>query len=545
MQTQIMRRAPLSTSLPRLIIVLMTFILLVWAPRLYAHASLIASTPNSSAVLQDAPHNVTLSFNESISPLVMKLIRPDGSTEDLKEPLTQNNALELALPALDEHGTYGVSWRVISADGHPVGGTLTFSLGMPSAQTVDKRSGDPLRNSVIWLARLLGYLGLFTGIAWTVYRSQIPSTGTLPAPASRFVLSALALGAGAVLLNLGLVGVDALDLPLSALFNSIVWKTAATTSMGLAAVLAWLAVLCAALSWKMTHRLSYTLLAILALFLLGGSLAASGHASTAEPVWLARPSVWLHIIALTLWIGALLPLAFALKRGQESQLLAWFSRLIPTALVLLLGSGATLIYVQFDQVSSLWQSAYGQVLSVKLLLVTLLLGLGAYNRYRLSRAVLNQQSEARSRMLRIVKMEYLLVVLILAVLALWRFTPPPRALAQVPTPSISAHIHTDAGMADLVYTPASPPQAATLKLSLFEPDFSPLKAQEVEVIFTNPQAGVESITFPAHPQSPHQWEINPIELPHLASWDIRIQVLISDFERIRLDTTLELQTPTP
>ncbi|MGO3133372.1 MAG: copper resistance CopC/CopD family protein [Alcaligenes sp.] len=545
MHTQIMRRAFVYTGLPRLIILLMAFTVLVWTPRLYAHASLIASTPNSGAVLQDAPHTVTLSFNESISPLVLKLVRPDGSTEDLKEPLIQNNALELALPALDAHGTYGVSWRVISADGHPVGSTLTFSVGMPSTQTVDRRSGDPLRNSVIWLARLLGYLGLFTGIGWSIYRSQIPSTDQLPAPAGRFVLSALALGAGAVLLNLGLVGVDALDLPLSALFSSIVWKTAATTSMGLAAVLAWLAVLCATLSWQVAHRVGQTLLATLALFLLASSLAASGHASTAEPVWLARPSVWFHVVALTLWIGALLPLAFTLKRGQEPQLLARFSRLIPAALVLLLGSGAALIYVQFDQVSSLWQSAYGQVLSVKLLLVVLLLGLGAYNRHRLSQAVLNQQANARSRMLRVVKVEYLLVVLILAVLALWRFTPPPRALAHVSTPSISAHIHTDAGMADLVYTPASPPQTATLTLSLFEPDFSPLKAQEVEVIFTNPQAGVESITFAAHPHSPNQWEINPLELPHLASWDIRIQVLVSDFKRIRLDTTLELKTPTP
>ncbi|RSE60618.1 copper resistance protein CopC [Alcaligenes faecalis] len=533
MQTQTLRGRAYCHPLSVLFLALL---LLAWTPVLYAHASLVASKPDSGTVLTQAPKTASLSFNESVSPLLMKLIRPDGSSEELGDVLTQDQRLELALPPMETEGTYGLSWRVISADGHPVGGTLTFSVGTPSANLMEGANSNPVRNSLIWLARLLGYLGLFTGIGWVIYRALIPESNDASSQQTRIAPRMLALGAVALLLNLGLVGVDALDLPLSALLSTAAWKTAASTSMGLAVLLGWVA-----LSWKAKKTTSQKWLAALALILLGTSLASSGHASTADPAWLSRPSVWLHVVAVTLWIGSFLPLAYALQHAQESRLLTLFSRWIPAVLLVLMLSGAALIYVQFDQLASLWESRYGQVLSAKLILVLLLLGLGAYNRYRLTQAVLQQRSDARQALRRVVRLEYVLVVLILAVAALWRFTPPPRALAQLVPPSVSSHIHTEAGMADLLYIPATTQHPAILTVSLYEPDFSPLKAQEVEVIFSNSQAGVESITFPAELTRQDQWEVSNIQLPHLASWNIRIQVLISDFERIHLDSTLDLQ----
>ena len=524
-----------------LLVLLIALFLLAWVPALHAHASLVASKPDSGTVLAQSPRTASLSFNESVSPLLMTLIRPDGSTEELKEVLIQDRRLELALPPMKIEGTYGLSWRVISADGHPVGGTLTFAIETPSANLVDSTHSYPGRNGLIWLARLLGYLCQFTGIGWVVYRALTSTSNKASTQPSRIVPRMLALGAIALLLNLGLVGVDALDLPLSALFGTTAWKTAVSTSMGVAVLLGWVALACAALSWQARNPTSQKWLAAFALTILGACLASSGHASTANPAYLSRPSIWLHVVALTLWMGSFLPLFYALQQAQESRLLTLFSRWIPAVLLVLILSGATLIYVQFDQFASLWESRYGQVLSAKLILVLLLLGLGAYNRYRLTEAVLQQRSDARQTLQRVVRLEYVLVVLILAVTALWRFTPPPRALAQLVHPTIASRIHTEAAMADLLYIPATTQHPAILTVSLYKPDSSPLKAQEVEVIFSNPQAGVESITFPAKPTLRDQWEVNNIELPRLTSWDIRIQVLISDFERIHLASTLDLR----
>lgn len=270
MQTQTLRGRAYCHPLSVLFLALL---LLAWTPVLYAHASLVASKPDSGTVLAQAPKTASLNFNESVSPLLVKLIRPDGSSEELGDVLTQDHGLELALPPMDAEGTYGLSWRVISADGHPVGGTLTFSVGSPSTNLVEDASSNPVRNSLIWLARLLGYLGLFTGIGWVIYRALIPESNDASSQQSRIAPGMLALGAVALLLNLGLVGVDALDLPLSALLSTAAWKTAASTSMGLAVLLGWVALACAALSWKAKNVTNQKWLAALALILLGTSLA--------------------------------------------------------------------------------------------------------------------------------------------------------------------------------------------------------------------------------------------------------------------------------
>ncbi len=49
----------------------------------------------------------------------------------------------------------------------------------------------------------------------------------------------------------------------------------------------------------------------------GLSLATSGHAATASPQWLTRPSLFLHGVAVAYWIGALAPLAAMAHRRKD------------------------------------------------------------------------------------------------------------------------------------------------------------------------------------------------------------------------------------
>jgi len=295
--------------------------------------------------------------------------------------------------------------------------------------------------------------------------------------------------------------------------------------------------------WCTTAFILRRLLAAMALLMLGVSLAVSGHAGSALPVWLARPAVWVHVVAITLWVGSLLPLAYSLKDPMDLGLLTRFSRHIPAVLLVLFLSGGVLVYVQFDAPSSLWRTAYGQVLALKLALLALLLGLGTYNRYRLTRPTLDAQPLARRAMRRVVYVECVVAVAILAVVALWRFTPPPRALSHTlaASTSVFAHMASAAAMADLVLESAAPGQPATLSLSLSKADLTPLLAQEVEIAFSNVQAGVEPIVLPARLKQGGMWQVSDIELPRLPTWHIRIDALITDFERIRLETTLSLE----
>ena len=98
------------------------------------------------------------------------------------------------------------------------------------------------------------------------------------------------------------------------------------------------------------------------------------------------------------------------------------------------------------------RNGYGVLLSIKLALVALLLALAAYNRYWLTPA-LDADSTRTRLLLRSVLTECLLALLILAVVAGWRFTPRPRALAAASDAPRSIHIHTDAAMLQVLIAP--------------------------------------------------------------------------------------------
>ena len=91
-----------------------------------AHAALVGSEPTEGSVVAASPVTFRLSFNEPVTPLVLKLFYPDGRSVAPRGS-AQNNDLVVELPAAADQGTYALSWRVASADGHPIGGTSLFS----------------------------------------------------------------------------------------------------------------------------------------------------------------------------------------------------------------------------------------------------------------------------------------------------------------------------------------------------------------------------------------------------------------------------------
>lgn len=68
-------------------------LLLVWSPVLHAHAALVDSKPASGTILMQAPQTASLRFNEPVAPLLLKLIRPDGTVETLTNVVTHEQRL--------------------------------------------------------------------------------------------------------------------------------------------------------------------------------------------------------------------------------------------------------------------------------------------------------------------------------------------------------------------------------------------------------------------------------------------------------------------
>ena len=85
-------------------------------------------------MVAQAPAALKLTFNEPVAPLVMRLIGPAGAPIGLGDITAEGSIVSIAVPPALRRGTHVLSWRVISADGHPVGGALVFSIGAPSAR---------------------------------------------------------------------------------------------------------------------------------------------------------------------------------------------------------------------------------------------------------------------------------------------------------------------------------------------------------------------------------------------------------------------------
>jgi copper transport protein len=517
-----------------LALVLMFLVALMHAPAALAHASLIRSEPADRAVLARAPASLTLTFNEPVSPLSLRLIGEGGHTLELADVAAVDAALTVRLPGALPEGTHLLSWRVVSADGHPVGGSLTFSVGRPSAGApMPEPQSDPARAFALWTAKLVLYLGLFAGIGGAFYARWIAG-GDLSKGAERLIGGAMECALVAVIVSVGLQGVDAFGQSLSSLKEPSAWANGFATSYGRTAAIAALALVIGLVALRAK---SGRWLSALALAGAGAALAASGHASAAEPQWLTRPAVFLHGVTVAFWIGALMPLADALRAGRTGEL-ARFSRAVLLPLALLIACGVVLALVQVRRLDALWTTDYGLVLLAKLAAVAVLLVIALGNRWRTARVIAGE-GPAMRRIVTSIKLELVIVAVILGLVAGWRFTPPPRSLLAAADQPVHTHIHTEKAMADLkIGVPKD--GGRTIEVVLLNGAFGPLAAKEVTLFLSKPDAGIERLRLPAVHVEDTIWRVEGAQIPALGRWHVSVEILISDFEKTTIEDEVEL-----
>ncbi len=505
----------------------------------FAHASLIETSPADNAVLAEAPATFSMTFSEPISPLTLRLVKPDGSSFSLEHFVLRDRTLEIELPHDLARKTHVLSWRAISEDGHPVGGSVVFSIGTPSA-TPPEATGKidwPVRTAV-WLAKIALYLGLFLGIGGSFAVTWL-GRGERSGSLATLVLLGIGLVGGT--LSVGFQGLDALAVPLGRISDLAAWQAGMNTSFGRTAIVAFLASVIAifALAAKGGRGRPLSLATLAGT---GLALALSGHAGAAEPQWLARSTVFLHGIAVAFWTGALIPLGLALERRTPTcrGMLRRFSGTIPLVLACLVVTGMLLSVVQVQKPSALFETAYGEVFLVKLALLVPVFALAAFNRWRLTKPAEHQDPSAMGRLVGSIAAETAIVVLIFGVAAAWRFTPPPRALAIAAAKPAVVHIHTDKAMANVQLSPGSAGQVEA-SIDLLSGDFGALNAKEVTLVLSQPSSGVESIRRPARRAAEANWRIDQIIIPLPGTWHVRVDILISDFELARLEGEADIR----
>jgi copper transport protein len=413
-----------------------------------AHALLEGTSPARGATLREQPRAVTLRFSESVEGNFGAVRVFDASSKRVDDghtihPNGTGSQLTVGLRPGLPHGTYVATYRVISADSHPVSGGLVFSVGKPgaaAAPTVSDLIGTsgagPVTEAVFGAARGLDYLAtalLLGGLAFllavwlpALRQSAAAHEAWQSASASflrrlrRLLLGAASLGVASGLAGIVLQGATAAATDAwSAIDPSVISEVLGTRfghvwglrvlAFVVLGVAAWLA-LRAIPEPAGTPTLQRVALGADGLAapgpprgaLLLGALPAAyiavapalgGHASVTSPVALLFSLDVLHVLAMSAWIGglvvllAVLPAATRrLQAPERTRLLAAaLVRFSPIALVcvtVLLVTGTVQAFEHMSAWSQLLHTGFGRAVLIKVVLLAVLIGMGAINRRR-------------------------------------------------------------------------------------------------------------------------------------------------------------------
>jgi methionine-rich copper-binding protein CopC len=96
----------------------------------FAHSQLVGSDPTDGASLAAGPPQISLTFNEDMPPGfdAVTVVGPDGKVWQDGEVTTSGPTVSIPVAPLGPAGRYQVGYRVVSADGHPVQGSTSFTL---------------------------------------------------------------------------------------------------------------------------------------------------------------------------------------------------------------------------------------------------------------------------------------------------------------------------------------------------------------------------------------------------------------------------------
>jgi methionine-rich copper-binding protein CopC len=178
------------------LLALLVLIGLVPAPAAFGHASLVSTEPADGAIVAAAPETVTLVFNEPVSPLVLRLFAPSGHGAVLPDVKQDGPRLAIALPRAFGEGTYVLSWRVVSADGHPVSGAFGYSVGRADGAAraaMDTTANAPVRAG-LWVTRFALYVALFVGVGGAFFSAWVAADRPLPGRAEPIIVAMIWIG---------------------------------------------------------------------------------------------------------------------------------------------------------------------------------------------------------------------------------------------------------------------------------------------------------------------------------------------------------------
>jgi copper transport protein len=532
-------------------VALATGLLVTGASPAAAHASLVSVDPPDGARLDESPAAVTLTFSEPVSAELggVRVLDTSGAPVQQGAARVDGVTVVVDLAADLPDGTYVVTYRVISADGHPVRGGSVFGVGAGTVDTgalgrVASTSGDRPWEVAGAIGRWLAYGGVLAAAGGALFLAYVLRDGHERSPTVRFVRWAALVGALGSLVALPVQAALGTGQGAGSLFDEGVLADVAADGVGLALglALAGLAVLAACVN--RSRRLG-----VVGALVAATSFAATGHTRAGSTAAMSTLADGAHLVAAAVWGGGLLLLWWTLRaRGRQDDadpvatatLVARFSDLATVSIVAVGVAGAALAWSQVRALDALTDTRYGLFLIAKLAAVLGLSVMGAYNHFRLVPAMRRGATTSALVLLRqTLRLEVAGLVAVLALTSVLVVTTPARDSLGGGVVERVVQLG-DAGSVQVVVSPAATGRN-DLHLYTYDPSGRTADiAESITVELALPVAQLGPIDRAATRAGPAHFQLVTDDFAVGGTWQVTIRARVDRFDEATGTVTIPI-----
>lgn len=507
-----------------------------------AHAELSGTTPANESTIEEHPNEVALAFTENVTvPFgAVKAYGPDGSRVNRGESKADGDEVVIPIDA-DAVGTYAISWRVTSADGHPVRGAFVFHVERESDDTVSRdqalqaSEGSRTKDIAFGIARGVMLLAVLVAVGGVVFAALAVGSWQ-----PRWLRGSLLLALVAMVVAYVLDASIASGLPIAdvLLDPSMLREQASTVYGGATIVRIVVALVCLAATLVVRSaqwRRADVRYALLVPFLaLAATMSLSGHAVGEGVTAVRLPLDMLHSIAAAVWIGGLFQLVgWSRHTPLDPDVVVRYSRLVLGSVAVLVLTG---LWASYEEVGlsrdALLDTTYGRLVIVKATLLLATLPLANLNRTRNVPEIRTGTEGAAARLRSYVRVEFWILVLVLAMTA-WLIQTPPAKVQLQPQLVDATQQLPGGGSVQLTVDPAAV-GSNLIHVYVFDDD---LQLDEDVTDFTltafNDERGLGPLDIDATAAGPGHFQANRVTIPFEGTWRLEASVRRGRFDEAR------------
>ena len=515
-----------------------------------AHAGVVGTDPSDGGSVPTAPATVSVTFTESVSTSAGGLVVRDskGARVDDGSSTARGAVLSVGLRPDLPDGTYVATYRVLSADAHPVSGSFLFGVGSGDLdRSLAGADGDGLweligdfaRGGLLVAALLATGSALFLGFIhdgaedrWRIV--PFVRIGTIVA----FLAAIGMVMAQAALLTGRGAGASTDTAVLRTVLSGDLGRSLAVLLVGLVVV---------HLSTDVPNRTVSRVLALYGGLAVTVSFALWGHATNLTPSWLLMGADAVHATAAAVWFGGLVGLSMVLSMRDATTvrstaaIVGRFSTAAAWSVLALVVAGLGLAVAGSDgSWHALVTSTWGRLVLLKVALTGSVLLIAWWNRRRLVPSIVHArhdgavgQERDRSRLLRAVRLEAIVIVGVLAVTAVLTNQTPARDAITASSAGFSSTRSADSGPVELVVRPARVgPNAFTVTFTSATGQPADV-GNTMAIEFSLPSEGLAPIVRRTDAVSTGRFEYEGPELSMPGVWTVTVAVRTGVFAEQR------------